>query len=351
MKRQALILEVRRREAIVLTEDHEYLKIRLQPGFAVGQSVQISPEDLIQTTTPREGIYMKKKWMTVAASLVLVVAVGVLAATVGPTLLSKPTGTNETDEISTTAETLAPTTALAANPAVAVLAIDINPSLELQLDAESLVVAYQTMNQDAEKLQLGELVGLPAETAVEAVVTAAKQAGFIDVSDETDDFVVLSVTPLEGTEAEIDPLYTRLQERLRDRIRLNEQLQDCQMVMLRTTEQVRTQAHQAGIGLGLQVMNQAAVQAGLGEAKTVREFFANRERLQLMEQAGYMWQGQYGGSGEEGPGQGTQEQSRETSGTAKQGETSGTGSGSGPSDGSGSGSGYGPGPGPKGSGG
>ena len=103
-----------------------------------------------------------------------------------------------------------------------------------------------------------------------------------------------------------------IQTRLQERIRNNEALQNVEMVMLRATEQQMTQAHKDNIGLGLQIINQNAVQAGLGEAKTVREFFANRERLQLAQtfcqQEGYMWQGKYGGSGEDGPGKGTQEQ-------------------------------------------
>lgn len=330
MKRQALILQIRKYDAIILSEDHDYYKIRRQPGFAVGQSIQFSPEDVIQPTMLREGFSMKKKWVTVAASLILVVAVGVVFASFGLIPKSNPTGTTavETTAIQS-ADTAAPSTALAAKPVVAVLAIDINPSLELQLAADGTVVAFKAMNQDAEKLQLGALIGMPAEAAIETIITVARQAGFINSNDDISDFVLLAEVPLDATATEAEPLYAMIQTRLQERIRNNEALQNVEMVMLRATEQQMTQAHKDNIGLGLQIINQNAVQAGLGEAKTVREFFANRERLQLAQtfcqQEGYMWQGKYGGSGEDGPGKGTQEQNRETTGTANQGETTGSG--------------------------
>ncbi len=332
MKRQALILQIRKNDAIILSEDHDYYKIRRQPGFAVGQSIQFSPEDIIQPAMIKEGFTMKKKWVTVAASLVLVVAVGVVFAAFGLLPKTNPAGTTA---VGTTAiqsdDTAAPSTALAAKPVVAVLAIDINPSLELHLAADGTVVAFKAMNQDAEKLQLGALIGMPAEAAIEMVIIAARQAGFINSEDDVSDFVILAEAPLDNAASEAEPLYAMIQSRLQERIRNNEALQNVEIVMIRATEQQMTQAHKDNIGLGLQIMNQNAVQAGLGEAKTVREFFANRERLQLAQtfcqQEGYMWQGKYGGSGEEGPGQGTQEQNRETTGTANQGETTGSGTG------------------------
>ncbi len=327
MKRQALILEVRHNAVIVLTEDHDYLKIRIQPGYAVGQSIQVLPEDLLSSHTFREEFKMKKNWLTIAASLVLVIAIGAFAATVLPGLGSDSTE-SATAQLQTTASELPTTAALSAKPAVAVLAIDINPSIELLLDEDGVVVSYEAMNDDAEKLLLDGIIGLPAAEAVEKVIAAAEAAGFIDSDDAAADYVVVALAPLDDDDDDFEPLYLRLQERLQERIELNEGLQSMEMVMLQTTAQVRLQAHQDEIGLGLQVMNQAAVKAGLDEAKTVREYFANQERLELAQQEGYLWQGQYGGS-EEGPGQGAQEQNRETTGTANSSETQGTGTGTG----------------------
>ncbi|MDD2534308.1 MAG: anti-sigma factor domain-containing protein [Eubacteriales bacterium] len=330
MNRKALILEIQHKTAVILTEDHEYLKIRLQPGYAVGQTIQVSPEDLFLAVREKGGVYMSKKWITVVASLVLVVAIGVLAVQFGQTpnhdagtaVLS---GNTSSTEAASQLESVT-ATAQIGNPAVAVLAIDINPSMELQLNADGLVVAWQAMNQDAEKLQFGELVGMPAEQAVEKIILAAQAAGFLDSDTETDDFVVLAMVPLVEQDDVTEPLFTRLQTRLHEQVRLQIDLENVNLVMVQATEQLRIQAHQEEIGLGLHVMNQKALQAHLDEAKTVREYFANQERRQLAEEAGYVWQSQYGGS-EEGPGQGTQQQSRESTGNSNQGETSGSGNG------------------------
>lgn len=328
MNRKALILEVRSRDVLILTEDHEYQVIVRKTGYAVGQTIQVDPSDLKQLNQQREGINMKKKWITAAASLILVAAVAIVAVVLG----TNPAGQPEVSE--TRAESIsvmtekAPSSALAQKPIVAVLAIDINPSIELLLDEDGIVVDYNAMNPDAEQLPLEGILGLSAEEAIEQVIVAAESAGFINYEDQAADYVVLAVAPMEDADETFEPLYLKIQERLRNRIIDQERLQDLEMIMLRTTEQIRLQAHKSEVGLGLHILNQAAVQAGLDDANSVREYFTNQERLQLAEQIGFIWQSKYQGSNE-GTGQGTQEQGRETSGSAPFGETSGSGQGTG----------------------
>jgi hypothetical protein len=48
---------------------------------------------------------------------------------------------------------------LAAHPVAAVIAVDINPSVELSLDAEGLVIEAAAMNSDAETLDLVSVLG------------------------------------------------------------------------------------------------------------------------------------------------------------------------------------------------
>jgi hypothetical protein len=319
MNRQAIILQLRSKSAIILSENHEYLRIRRAPGMAIGQTIRFDSKDLVWSTSLWEGLNMKKKDLTIAASLILVVAVGFVFARYG---LQKPQNGFGPAATQTQTETIQGTgtpsteTHQVSREAVAMLAIDINPSVRLMLDGDGLVLEAIAINDDAEQLDLEALVGLTADAAVERVVEEAIALGFIDPDDFNDDFVVLTHSAFGSNDHE--PLMQTIQTRLLERTGKNTQLQNVEMVMVRATEQEMNQAQQDRTGVGLMIMNRLSVQAGLDEAKTVREFFANQERLALMQQGGYMWQGQYGPEG--ATGQGIQATVRETTGTAKQGE-------------------------------
>lgn len=119
-------------------------------------------------------IYMKKKnnWIkyaSIAAAFVLVAGLGVfglfrLRNTPAPN--TKPNTTNE------------PTTDLIVASTVL---FDINPSIELQVDANKEVLAVNPLNDDAVKVLSGmELTGTNVSTATNAIVGALLKNGYID---------------------------------------------------------------------------------------------------------------------------------------------------------------------------
>ncbi|MEA4888928.1 MAG: hypothetical protein VB070_05650 [Clostridiaceae bacterium] len=66
------------------------------------------------------------------------------------------------------------------NTTVAAVSVDINPSIELSVNALNRVVAVQAFNEDGEAIltQLS-LIGKPVKAAVNEIITAAAEAGFL----------------------------------------------------------------------------------------------------------------------------------------------------------------------------
>ncbi|NCC75477.1 MAG: anti-sigma factor domain-containing protein [Clostridia bacterium] len=342
MDRQGLILTLGLRHAVVLTKDHEYLKIRRQPSHVVGQTIWFSASDRIGSPSIREGFEMKKKTIVWAMALVLVVAVGAMFALPGLLPFTGPADTTPVQTQMGVSETDGGAS-LAAEPAVAVLTVQINPEVELYVSASDKVVKVEALNEDAKELDLDSLLGLTSDEAVEALIVMATEKDFIIDEDNLDDFVVVTECPLADGPAEgVEPLLAQIRNQIQNRIQNNENLQNVELAMLRATEQNRIEARQENIGVGLKLLNQRSEQAGLGRAESIRAYFANQERLQFAHQEGLMMQRKAG----DGTPDGTQatnqethrETNRETTGTAAQngpGSTSGSGEPNGPGGGNG----------------
>ncbi len=70
--------------------------------------------------------------------------------------------------------------------------IDINPSIEMILDEEGIVVTVSYLNEDAEIVAANlELIGLPFKEALEIYIDAAIEAGYIDV-DSNENIITIT---------------------------------------------------------------------------------------------------------------------------------------------------------------
>jgi uncharacterized membrane protein len=160
----------------------------------------------------------------------------------------------------------------------AIVSVDINPSFELSVNNAGLVIKIDALNPDAESLDYIDLIGLPVEDAVDKIVERAETAGFIDIDDLEDDYVVVSTVLLKGTAAQLGDT---LQTRLRDRIKLSDPLQCISLVQIKATLQEQLEAKNRNLPIGLYVLN-AAIQNQNGEILSVKEFFsdeANRSAI------------------------------------------------------------------------
>ncbi|MGL4373489.1 MAG: anti-sigma factor domain-containing protein [Turicibacter sp.] len=127
---KGVVVEILAHCAIILTKDGEFIKIKKCEQLEVGQTILCLPDDLIKPTPKVIPFYKKAIPMiaTLAACLLLMLI---------PTFNQATT--------------------------YAVLSVDVNPSFELELDDQMMIIGVKTLNQSAKKLKLTRLKGLPLE--------------------------------------------------------------------------------------------------------------------------------------------------------------------------------------------
>jgi hypothetical protein len=161
----------------------------------------------------------------------------------------------------------------------AVVSVDINPSFELSVNPAGLVIKIDALNDDAKSIITTDLIGEPVEEVVDAIIALSAEAGFIDITDLEDDYVVVSTVVSEGIGAEVGDL---LQTRLQDRIQLSDTLQCINLVQLKATLAEQAQARDMDVPVGLYVIN-GMIQNQGGELLSVKAFFANNENVTALQ--------------------------------------------------------------------
>lgn len=234
-------------------------------------------EDILHTQNNskdwKERIFMSKRYLAIAASIVILITAGLF----GYKFLIPQQNNNE----ATTEKTLN----MLSDEATTVLTLDINPSIEIYLDANNNVIDVQALNDDAATLDLSQFIGMTAEDAVEGIVTLAKESGFINETDTTEDYVLLTVADINDDDID-DSL--KLEERLRERIRTSEELQALNVALIKATLAEIKEAEGKGVPFGLYVIN-GMVESD-GEYLTVKEFFASSENKDLFVGKGNLYE-------------------------------------------------------------
>ena len=186
MNYQGTIFSVNRNMALIMTDDHSFLRVKASPAYTVGQSVQFSDKELFTYNlrhTPTRLTYRQIQSMAAAAMLVLCFGLYSIAQ-------AMPYRSNL--------------------PTVAEVTVKINPEVRFAVNAEGVVTSYTAMNEDAASLDLSDLDGLTLDAAVAAFTALATEAGFIDPADGKPDNVKVTMVPTAGNEAFVAELQSKL---------------------------------------------------------------------------------------------------------------------------------------------
>lgn len=142
---RGLVMEVKKNSLIVLTDKGEYLRIKNDGHSAIGDRI---PFD-VPSHQPWVSLRIPRQVVAMAASFILLCTAGL-----GAYGYSQPFG---------------------------VVNVDINPSVALTYNWFSRVIAVEALNTDAKRLlpALGDLKNRPVPEAVEEVIAAASDAGFL----------------------------------------------------------------------------------------------------------------------------------------------------------------------------
>lgn len=158
------------------------------------------------------------------------------------------------------------------NEVVMLVGIDINPSFELSVNRNNNVVEIEALNDDAKTIDVSDLIDEPVEDVVEEIIRRAAQAGFLDVNDLEEDYVVVSTVSLEDDEDEQDELEEEIGQKVRD----SEFLQSLNIVQIKATQREKFEAEGKNIPVGLYVINGYVLQED-GTFLSAKEFFSDPE--------------------------------------------------------------------------
>lgn len=212
---KGVLLEAEGRQGIVLTPEGEFKRVRLLEAAAVGEEVTYA-----ELSSGRG-----RWWWYVAAAAVFLVALL-------PLSLRRA----------------------AVGPVVALVAVDINPSAEFDIDAAGRVAAGRGRNDQGRELleAAGGVRGRPIEDVVAQVTELAVQRGYLQVQD-AEAAVVVTVAPAAAAPGLAPSAEQALEERLQSAARTVVEEKhggQAQVHAVGATAEDRAAAERLGVPLG-----------------------------------------------------------------------------------------------------
>jgi len=181
VEQKALVMEVNEKNMILLTKDGQFVSRRLS-----GICPQIGEEISIEENRPKRSFWFSISVLTAAAVLFVVIYAGKL----WNQGILMPMG----------------------NTVVTYVTVDINPSVELGLNSDQVVVSVEPLNEDGKIIiKDQELVGKSSDDAVEIIVRAAADKGYL--APEKGNQVIINVSEKNPVPDKKEQLETTLPER------------------------------------------------------------------------------------------------------------------------------------------
>ncbi|MFB9325245.1 anti-sigma factor domain-containing protein [Paenibacillus aurantiacus] len=219
---RAVVMEIRNNVAVVMTPDGEFRKVKAGEGVQVGDEVRL--DEAAQLPRKRAwGARSRYGMGAAAAAIMLLLLTPWLAKVAMP------------------------------EPAVAAyLTMDINPSVELGIDAKERVVELHPLNPDGARLIEGlEFKGKTAEAVAAAITSRARDAHYFD-SNEGDIFItsVLMKGNEDYEDALTEHVNTAVKESLAAKKESGPATDAVAVSTLSVPEEVREEAKQSGVSSG-----------------------------------------------------------------------------------------------------
>lgn len=155
MKSEGIVVKITGSQCIVLTRDGTYQKLALTKAknAVVGTEIEFSPTNWLD---------FRKPLLLVASILILVMSISLYSLTTGPTTF-------------------------------AYVSLDINPSVELEVDRNLKVVGVHDLNSDAATLLSGlELKGRDLYSSIRIIMDKAAASGYLKPAQEN--YVLSTIT-------------------------------------------------------------------------------------------------------------------------------------------------------------
>lgn len=160
--------------------------------------------------------------------------------------------------------------------AYALVSIDINPSFELYVDKNDKVIEINSINDEAETLDIDQLIGLEVQDVVESLIKQAQDKGYINSLDTNQDTVIIS-TINYGIDEE--KLIRNIQVKLGSSLNIDRNVKS---YIIQATEDDREEAKKENISLGIYMLN--GIIQNNGVPMSVQNFVSDLNNLEILEE-------------------------------------------------------------------
>lgn len=275
MIKKGLVVKLNQDHIIVMTDQGDYERIARREKADIGLKIMYTEKDVI--FNPQIASYSKnyRKYL-VAASLVFALIMGLILQS---TLYTDPEQNLVSENIESTEQRVKITT---------IIAVDINPSFQLMADANDTVVKVKSMNDDAKTIDVSSVAGLNIEEAIEHIVYLADEAGFIDTTDEDEEYVLVTIVMTdeqpdidEESDSDSDDAKANNSKvnELRENVQNSPALDKVNFAVTTATKEQLKEAELKKIPVGLYV-------SGIKKEMTVKDYFSKEEQKEAFKENG-----------------------------------------------------------------
>lgn len=157
------VIKIKNRYAMVLGETFEVERIQMKDGLQIGANIYYAEDDLY--TKPVLMNQPVLKYLAAVITLFVILA-GALSLNIKPSYDQIP---------------------------VAVVTVDINPSIKLVINEASQVIQIKALNKDAANIVDKDYLGKPLEEVLDAITLAAEAEGFL----VNDDYILIALAEVD----------------------------------------------------------------------------------------------------------------------------------------------------------
>lgn len=173
MKAKGTIMEINKNSMIIMTEDCGFQEIKKRQSVMEGMEIDYFPHEVL---TKRKSTFTQKSFLSVAAVLIIMLISSYFTST-GLKSILMPT---------------------------AVLTIDINPSISLELNQQQEVIRVKALNEDAKSFPLNTIKKKDVREAVAQIILWAEEGGYI--RPQEDNYILLTTVSLRDEVAQEEEL-------------------------------------------------------------------------------------------------------------------------------------------------
>ncbi|WP_066498662.1 anti-sigma factor domain-containing protein [Abyssisolibacter fermentans] len=205
---KGLIVEVKNDHIIVITEDNCYIKLKNKGNVDIGKKIIFLEEDIIKENN-------KSFKSLIGIAVAIIIAIITMVGRFGVERFE----------------------------AYAIVSLDINPSVEFQIDEENIVRKVNSLNIDGKELIEDNMIGMKIEDAIIAGMKTAIEKQYLNNKNNV---VLVSNVIIDDTYDSLDAI----EDTIYDRIEEEKEFQDIDVICINSDKEDLKKARENNISVG-----------------------------------------------------------------------------------------------------